>query len=119
MKVVPPALLLPLAMLAVPLSGARHHSADKAAAIRGQAFAAAHCAGCHWIAANGTGPNPESPPFDDIANRAGLTRQTLTAFLTDAHNYPAAMDFTIDRRVTGDLAAYLLTLRKPGYKPTR
>jgi len=89
------------------------------AVTRGAAFAAAHCAACHGITANSSSPNPEAPPWDDIVNRPGTTARTLVAFLTDAHNYPAAMDFTVDRRAIRNIAAYMFTLRKPGYKPTR
>jgi hypothetical protein len=41
----------------------------------------------------------------------------LRAFLRDSHNYPAAMNFTIDRQAIGDLAAYMLTLQSPDYRP--
>jgi len=92
---------------------------DAAQVRRGLAFAAAHCTGCHAITANGSSPNPASPPFDDIANMPGLTAQTFAQFLTDSHNFPAAMDFTVDHRAARDLAAYMLTLRKPGYRPQR
>jgi mono/diheme cytochrome c family protein len=116
-------LALPLAfgLAAVAMAAAPHRPvAAKARAIaRGHAFAEAHCTACHAITANGSSPNPEAPPWDDIANRPGVTAGTLAEFLADAHNYPAAMDFTVERRAIGDLAAYMLTLRRPGYKPTR
>ena len=47
----------------------------------------------------------------------GLTRETLRSFLRDSHNYPAAMNFTVDPGQVEDLTDYVLTLRKPGYKP--
>ena len=87
--------------------------------VRGRTFAEAHCASCHAVAPNGTSPNPESPPFDDIANRDGVTTDTLAAFLTDAHNYPDAMDFAVPADTTGDLAAYILAMRRQGYAPSR
>lgn len=88
-----------------------------AAAQRGLAFAQTRCAGCHGVARNSGSPNPESPAFEDIVNKPGLTRTTLRAFLRDSHNYPAAMNFTIDRRQIGDLADYMLTLKRRGYRP--
>jgi len=108
---------LGLGLAATALAAPAHRPAP--AAQRGLAFARVHCAECHAITANGSSPNPEAPPWDDVANRPGLTAQTFAAFLADAHNYPAAMDFKVERRAIRDLAAYMLTLRRPGYQPTR
>ena len=55
--------------------------------------------------------------FEDIANRPGLTSGTLKQFLRDSHNYPEAMNFTVEQERIRDLADYILTLRHPGYKP--
>ena len=84
---------------------------------RGLAFVRQHCASCHGVTANTISPNPESPPFEDVANKPGLTVATLRQFLSDSHNYPAAMNFTVDRARIRDIAAYMLTLRKPHYRP--
>jgi len=92
-------------------------SALSPSAQRGAAFAQAHCAGCHGVTRNAGSPNPESPPFEAVVNTRGLTRTTLRTFLRDSHNYPEAMNFTIDRRQIGDLAEYMLTLKRPGYRP--
>lgn len=87
------------------------------AAQRGFALAQARCATCHGVTANALSPNPESPPFEDVANRPGLTGQTLRTFLRDSHNYPAAMGFTLAPAQARDLAAYMVTLKRPGFKP--
>ena len=84
---------------------------------RGYAFAKTNCTGCHAITPTGTSANPEAPHFQTIANMPGLTRETLRSFLRDSHNYPAAMNFTVDPGQVEDLTDYVLTLRKPGYKP--
>ena len=84
---------------------------------RGLAFVQQHCAACHGVTANSVSHNPESPPFEDVANKPGLTVVTLRQFLSDSHNYPAAMNFTVDRARIRDIAAYILTLRKPNYRP--
>ena len=89
-----------------------------ASEMRGLAFAHEHCAACHAVEANGTSPNPESPPFADIANRPGVTRETLAQFLRDSHNYPEAMNFRVEAERIRDLADYMLTLRQPGYQPS-
>lgn len=84
---------------------------------RGYAFAKTNCTGCHAITPSGTSANPEAPHFQTIANMPGLTRETLRNFLRDSHNYPAAMNFTVEPGQVEDLTDYVLTLRKPGYKP--
>lgn len=84
---------------------------------RGRVLAETRCAVCHAVTADGASPNPESPGFEDIANREGLTSATLRQYLRDAHNYPAAMQFKIDRNQVRDLSAYIVTLKRSGYKP--
>lgn len=84
---------------------------------RGQAVAEARCAACHAVSANSTSPNPESPGFEDIANRKGLTSATLRQYLRNAHNYPDAMQFKLDRGQVRDLSAYIVTLKRSDYKP--
>ncbi|MEY4472369.1 MAG: hypothetical protein RL671_673 [Pseudomonadota bacterium] len=84
---------------------------------RGRAIAEARCAACHAVSTNGSSPNPESPGFEDIANRQDLTSATLRQYLRDAHNYPDAMQFKIDRGQVRDLSAYIVTLKKSGYRP--
>jgi mono/diheme cytochrome c family protein len=81
------------------------------------AFAEAACAGCHAIRPLELSPDPEAPSFSDIANRTGLTRETLSAFLLDAHNYPEAMDFDLTAARADALTAYILTLRDEAYRP--
>lgn len=76
-------------------------------------FAQATCADCHSIEAVGLSPNPQAPTFAEIANRPGITRDTLVTYLTDAHNYPEAMDFELTPARSAALADYLLTLRDP------
>jgi mono/diheme cytochrome c family protein len=88
-----------------------------ASARRGLAFAETRCAACHGIPRNSGSPNPEAPPFEDIVNKPGLTRATLHAFLRDSHNYPQAMNFTIDGHQIGDLAAYMVTLKRRHFRP--
>lgn len=86
-------------------------------AARGLAFAQAHCSACHAVTEGETSPNPESPPFEAIANMPGLTRASLGQFLRDSHNYPSAMAFTVDRARIADLTAYMLSLQRSNYHP--
>jgi len=96
---------------------AREASRLPAGARRGLAFADQRCAACHAVRPNATSPNPEAPPWEDIANRPGVTRATMRVFLRDSHNFPDAMNFRVDARRIRDLADYMLTMRRAGYKP--
>ncbi|MBD3729696.1 MAG: c-type cytochrome [Sphingomonadales bacterium] len=82
----------------------------------GLAFARAHCAACHAVAPGEVSTNPNSPPFEQVANTEGLTQTTLATWLHDSHNYPAAMNFDLSQQQADALAAYLVTLRSPDYK---
>lgn len=85
---------------------------------RGHALAKASCAACHAIERTASSsPNPQAPPFAGIVNQEGLTAQTLSSWLRDAHNYPGEMAFELDPARVDDLVAYMLTLRDPAYKP--
>ena len=113
-------LALAAAMLVARPASSAPSSADRhlpPKAQRGLQFVQQHCAACHGVTTNSVSPNPESPPFEDVANKPGLTVVTLRQFLSDSHNYPAAMNFTVDRARIRDIAAYMLTLRKPNYRP--
>ena len=90
---------------------------DSVEAVEGLAFAQARCAGCHNVTDGQVSPNPNAPPFEAIANTRGLTDNTLKAWLRDSHNYPGQMDFEIDARRIDELAAYMLTLKSPDYRP--
>ena len=113
-------LALPLSLLALTCAAAGAASTASGlspSAQRGLVFAEQRCAACHSVRANGSSSNPEAPPWDDVANRPGSTQATLRAFLRDSHNYPAAMNFRVDARRIRDLAAYIASLQKPGYRP--
>ena len=106
-------------LLAMPanVAASRSNRALPPSPQRGIAFVQQHCASCHGVTANSRSPNPESPPFEDVANKPGLTVVTLRQFLSDSHNYPEAMNFRVDARRIRDLAAYIVTLRKSDYRP--
>lgn len=76
-----------------------------------------NCRGCHAPVRHLASPNPTAPSFADIANMEGLTRNTLAAFLRDAHNYPDQMDMELTDQEVGEIVDYILTLRDPLYRP--
>ena len=79
-------------------------------------FAQAVCGDCHALEPLQLSPNPEAPTFVSIANRPGLTSETLAVWLRDSHNYPEAMEFDLDEQHVSELTAYLLTLRDANYR---
>lgn len=81
------------------------------------ALAQAACGGCHSVEAYGLSPNPDAPEWPVIANTRGLTRETLTTWLVDAHNYPTEMDFYLEDDEVEQLVDYMLTLRREDYHP--
>lgn len=84
---------------------------------QGLAFAQAHCASCHGVKPGTISSNPEAPSFAAIANIPGLTHTSLQTFLRDSHNYPAAMNFTLQPADVDALASYMVTLQSPDYHP--
>lgn len=84
---------------------------------RASAFVAAACGGCHAVEPPFLSPNPASPSFAAIANRRGLSEKSLAEWLSEAHNYPEDMDFTLTPAQTRQIASYMVTLRHAGYVP--
>jgi len=76
------------------------------------AFAQGACGDCHAVEKPFLSPNPAAPAFGDIANRPENSPEALATWLLDAHNYPEAMDFELDRAQAEALARYILGLRK-------
>ena len=75
------------------------------------------CGDCHGVAPPFLSPNPEAPGFDAIANSAGLTGESLTRWLIDAHNYPELMEFELSEPEAREVAAYMVTLQSEDYEP--
>lgn len=78
-------------------------------------FVTAICGDCHAVKTNEISPNPQAPGFADIANSPGVTRETLFAFLSDAHNYPMQMDVDLVEEDIELIADYMLTLQSDDY----
>jgi mono/diheme cytochrome c family protein len=69
------------------------------------------CAGCHQTGGPGESPNPRAPPFGEIVNRPGMSKEVLQAWLRDAHNYPIEMGFQLEPHQVDSLAAYMIRWR--------
>lgn len=89
---------------------------DAAPSSRGLAFARANCAACHAVEGEAS-PRPEAPAFAAIINTPELTADTLRPWLQNSHNFPEIMNFAIEPEQIDDLAAYMLTLKDPAYRP--
>ncbi|OYU42630.1 MAG: hypothetical protein CFE44_22920 [Burkholderiales bacterium PBB4] len=77
------------------------------------------CGGCHAVEPPFLSSHPRSPSFAAIANRPGLSEKSLAAWLSEAHNYPEQMDFTLTPAQIDQIAAYMVTLRNAGYVPDK
>ncbi len=62
-------------------------------------------------------PNPNAPSFASIANREGLTDDTLSSWLINAHNYPEVMDFDLRAKQAELVADYIISLKREDYVP--
>jgi mono/diheme cytochrome c family protein len=75
------------------------------------------CGDCHGVEPPFLSPNPDAPSFEAIANSAGLTGKSLTAWLIDAHNYPEFMEFELSEAEARQVADYMVTLQREDYEP--
>ena len=114
-------LFLSAMLAASPLLLGACQTADAQEAIDGatpaptSSFAQGVCGACHAVEAPWHSPNPQAPTFVDIANRPGISEESLADWLKDAHNYPDVMDVDLGETDAEELAAYMLTLRSPDY----
>lgn len=106
-----------IACLALGAAACQTVSSDDQAAPANSAYgllvAQNDCGGCHAVGRTGTSPDPDAPPFATIANREGLTAETLSSWLQEVHNYPTEMGFRLDKRRLDAIVAYAMTLRYP------
>lgn len=82
-------------------------------------FVEAACGGCHAVEPPFLSPNPRAPSFEAVANRPGVTRATVRAWLVNAHNYPEVMDFDLNRDHVDAVSDYMITLRRADYVPAQ
>jgi mono/diheme cytochrome c family protein len=76
----------------------------------GHSYAKAVCAACHAIEKTSVlSPDPEAPPFADIARSEGITGAALAVILQTPHRHMP--DFTIPPKERADVIAYILTLQ--------
>ncbi len=76
------------------------------------------CGSCHAVTPGAVSPLPQAPSFPSIANREGLTRETLTTYLRDAHNYPDIMDVGLTDEDVRLVVDYMISLKDPDYRAT-
>ena len=81
------------------------------------AFVEAACGGCHAVEPPFLSPNVNAPSFEAVANRPGVTRSTIQAWLRNAHNYPEQMDFDLTPEKVEEVSNYMITLRRRDYIP--
>lgn len=82
------------------------------------AMAEAKCGQCHALVPNQLSPLSIAPPFSELVNTEGLTKETLSVWLSGAHNYPTEMDFQLNKQEVELIVTHMLALKDPQYKPT-
>ena len=110
--------LLNLAALAALLIAPLQAAADEAGnPSRGQNYARAHCAECHGVetAKDDFSPNVDAPDFAVVANTPGMTERAVVVWLQTPH--PSMPNFMIEAGDRDDLAAYIMSLKKPDTTP--
>ncbi|MEO0688847.1 MAG: hypothetical protein AAFY51_00975 [Pseudomonadota bacterium] len=108
---------LPLAALAVSACQPLASTSSASQKPRVPTLVQGVCGDCHAVQRPFQSPNPDAPSFEAIANSAGLTEETLSAWLLDAHNYPEQMDFELSEAEAREVADYLVTLQREDYTP--
>lgn len=110
-------LLAPLALAPFSLALAACVTTAETPPPQPPAFVEAACGGCHAVEAPFLSPNPHAPSFAAIANRPGVTKATIHAWLVNAHNYPEQMDFTLEPHHVEQIERYMIALRRSDYVP--
>ena len=110
----PPTFHFALAAL-LPALGACATGANQAPyegnASMGMLIARDSCASCHAVSLGGESPNDHAPEFREVINRPGMSAESLTAWLNEAHNYPTEMGVHLEPHQVDSLVAYMLRLR--------
>ncbi len=79
---------------------------------QGQALAQAWCSSCHMVSPQQRNAgNDAVPSFASVARMPSTTQMSLEAFLQSPH--PPMPDLKLSRNQLDDVAAYILSLRKP------
>lgn len=113
-------IMLTAASLALAACQSAYPAAPKVGAIStapAPTFVEAACGGCHAVEPPFLSPNATAPSFEAIANRPGVTRATIKAWLKNAHNYPEVMDFDLTNEHVDEVTDYMITLRRRDYVP--
>jgi cytochrome c len=79
----------------------------------GHEIASKLCSGCHIVDSTSAGAamSADVPTFEEIANQPGQTAQTIAGRIVIPH--PPMPTINLTRVEIGDVAAYILSMRKP------
>ena len=78
---------------------------------RGLAYAEANCTECHAVQRGRfDSPEPDAPPFQEIANAEGMSAIALYPFFRTSHR--DMPNFVIQPDDIADLTAYLMSIRR-------
>jgi len=88
-------------------------SADKSAALRGEALVAKLCAACHALGASDVSPNARATPMREIARKYNPEdlEESFAEGVMVGHEAPEMPAFEFDPPQIDELVAYLKALR--------
>jgi mono/diheme cytochrome c family protein len=89
------------------------HQTGWADAARGRALAEQVCAQCHGIGPEDASPDPDAPPFAEIAAERSVTEYSLRVFFRTSHR--KMPNFILEPDETDDVIRYILSLRRGGH----
>jgi len=77
----------------------------------GEALAQRLCVNCHQIKPDAAGTMlSDVPGFSEVANRPGMTREKIEAYVLSPH--PAMPTIQFSREELTDISAYIMSLRE-------
>jgi mono/diheme cytochrome c family protein len=103
--------ILLAALIAIPIPAGHGRAQEIGQAGHGLALAERLCAQCHAVQGQqAASPNPDAPPFREIASTAGITSMALSAALQTSH---ASMpNIMLEAEERADLIAYIISLKR-------
>jgi mono/diheme cytochrome c family protein len=105
----PQKLLALVALATIPIFGFTPTRAQTDAA-PGEALANEVCSECHAVEnGNMRSPNPDAPPFQELANTPGISAMTIRVWLQSPHRTMPLL--VLDEAEIDEISEYILSLK--------
>lgn len=102
---------LSVALMLFAAASASAQPLEKLDVANGERLAQKLCVNCHQVAPDDTGTVlADVPGFPAVANRSGMTREKIEAYVLSPHPAMPTIQFTRDE--LADVSAYIMSLRE-------